>query len=387
MKKLDKLTDDQTLILHERLTSENLERAKIAAWIIIALELFMLARNIYNYGITWHYYVQLYLSLICACLILLLASGFIERKVQAEKKYIYQYRLMLFFYYFFLLWGVVITLIDQRSYGHVTAYLTNLMTASVLFVLPMKPYLKLQLPPLIILMVGFFIFQDNPKFIAGHIINVSFFAIFSTLGSRLMYNNYEKMFVQELELNLKNNQLSKMNEHFERLSVIDDLTQIPNRRGLYDYVEQHTKLVEAKMTIMVIDIDCFKFYNDYYGHMQGNVVLRDVATVIQKVANGSNKFAARFGGEEFVVVAMDLSEEESLQLAETLRSTVEQLNIEHIKSKVKNVITISLGYSTGVVNNINAFDELMEKADKALYHSKNNGRNQVTMYYDNITYI
>ena len=128
----------------------------------------------------------------------------------------------------------------------------------------------------------------------------------------------------------------------------------------------------------MIDIDCFKDYNDNYGHASGDECLQNIAHTLCKSIQRSGDFLARYGGEEFVVILPETDISSAVEVAETLRKNVESLKIPHEKNHASDYVTISLGSATILPKlNLN-FDTIIEAADKCLYNSKNNRKNRVT---------
>jgi diguanylate cyclase (GGDEF)-like protein len=123
----------------------------------------------------------------------------------------------------------------------------------------------------------------------------------------------------------------------------------------------------------MIDIDDFKKYNDIFGHQAGDEILATVSNVISNCIR-SKDFAARFGGEEFVVILEQTNRQDAVQIAERIRSSIEKLPIECVKSKV----TVSIGIST-LPDRGKDMESLIKDADESLYYSKRNGKNRI--YY------
>ncbi|MCD4722308.1 MAG: diguanylate cyclase [Desulfobacula sp.] len=173
--------------------------------------------------------------------------------------------------------------------------------------------------------------------------------------------------------------LKKLNEKFKMLSVMDGLTQIPNRRRFDEYLESEWKRHsrdKVQLSVILSDIDFFKLYNDNYGHQAGDDCLQKVARAIQDSAHRSSDLAARYGGEEFVLVLPSTDKDGAMAVAEKVRKNVMNLEIAHEKSKVNGHITLSLGVATMVPGNDNSAQDLVALADQALYEAKDNGRNQ-----------
>ncbi|MFH2060020.1 MAG: diguanylate cyclase [Pseudomonadota bacterium] len=174
-------------------------------------------------------------------------------------------------------------------------------------------------------------------------------------------------------------EIKKVNEKLKMLSVIDGLTQIPNRRRFDEYLASEWKRhFRDKNIISVIlcDIDFFKFYNDTYGHQAGDDCLQKVARAINDSAHRATDLAARYGGEEFVIVLPCTNAEGAMAVAEEVRTNIMNLRIVHEKSTVNEHVTLSLGVATMMPNNDNSAEELVAMADKALYEAKENGRDQ-----------
>ncbi|MGG4039340.1 GGDEF domain-containing protein [Heyndrickxia ginsengihumi] len=163
------------------------------------------------------------------------------------------------------------------------------------------------------------------------------------------------------------------------MTLIDELTQIPNRRGFHQYVAEMLLLknVERKVSVLMLDIDAFKLFNDHYGHVEGDRVLRLVAQKIKHTLDPSSSITARFGGEEFIVAIFDLDELIAFKQGESIRNAVLELGILHKHSPVLDHISVSIGIVTGTVCTENEIQELIVQADSALYKAKTSGRNRV----------
>lgn len=174
--------------------------------------------------------------------------------------------------------------------------------------------------------------------------------------------------------------LEEANQKLELLSQIDGLTQIYNRRYFDVEIEriwnEYARL-NHPIAIIFIDIDYFKNYNDCFGHQEGDACLYSVASALQKQLNRSSDMLARYGGEEFVVVTCtDI--DHAYKIAEKMRVSVKALHIEHPLSE-KKIVTISLGVASIVPTQANVVTELIKAADMALYESKQNGRDLVSV--------
>ena len=178
--------------------------------------------------------------------------------------------------------------------------------------------------------------------------------------------------------------LSLANRELEKLCVLDDLTQVANRRRFDNYLLQEWQKLQkeqAPISLILCDIDYFKLYNDTYGHPIGDYCLQQVALTIECVIESTPGLVARYGGEEFGIVLPNIEQELALQIAEKIALSIEQLHIAHQKSLVSNYVTLSLGVY-GLVPNLESSPELLVLlADKALYQAKQ-GRNRACLYVD-----
>lgn len=184
-------------------------------------------------------------------------------------------------------------------------------------------------------------------------------------------------------VNERNTNLEQANGILESLSQTDGLTGVANRRH-FDQTLRHTWRVHIRhqqpLTLLLIDIDYFKKFNDTYGHIAGDDCLKLVAKTLQRVINRPTDFFARYGGEEFIII-IEGDIKEGVTIAEKARLAISQLQLAHSESDY-NHITISLGIAS-VVPQLNSVPiELIQKADDALYKSKDNGRNCYECYKD-----
>lgn len=169
------------------------------------------------------------------------------------------------------------------------------------------------------------------------------------------------------------------NKKLESASYTDSLTSLHNRRYfnlVYERELKRAKRNNAYITFMMLDIDYFKQYNDTYGHIKGDAVLKKVALVFQDILKRPSDFVFRLGGEEFGVLLTDTSETNSASVAQTICDAVRGAQITHESSKIDKYITISIGVACCIADG--ALDEelLMAKADEALYRAKESGRNR-----------
>ncbi|WP_339775940.1 sensor domain-containing diguanylate cyclase [uncultured Methylophaga sp.] len=173
-------------------------------------------------------------------------------------------------------------------------------------------------------------------------------------------------------------ELIKLQKELEELSFKDGLTGVANRRMFDSVIE--TEWLKARqnkqpLSLIIIDIDFFKEYNDFYGHLQGDDCLKQVAETLNNVKARSRDFFGRFGGEEFIMLLPEADENAAWSIAERCRQALFKKQIPHEQSKVSQLLTISLGVSTMIPSQDDEHNELISRADKQLYQAKQKGRN------------
>jgi two-component system chemotaxis family response regulator WspR len=166
----------------------------------------------------------------------------------------------------------------------------------------------------------------------------------------------------------------------QRLMNSDGLTGLSNRRHFDEYLELEWRRAmrdQTQLSLLMIDVDFFKTYNDSFGHLEGDEALRKVAATIRDASSRPSDLPARYGGEEFALVLPNTSPGGARLVAEKLRQAVAALKIPHISPAEGASLTISIGLSTMTPVQGTDCRQLISSADKGLYLAKHNGRNQV----------
>jgi diguanylate cyclase (GGDEF)-like protein len=187
---------------------------------------------------------------------------------------------------------------------------------------------------------------------------------------------------EELEamVSCRTQELRQLNEELKRIATSDGLTGLANRRYLDDYlqVEWHRAMREGNpLSVLMIDADFFKSYNDTFGHLQGDEALKTIAEAIRISLLHSSDLAARYGGEEFMVVLPDTDEEGALTVADRLMGTIRNANISHPASAISDRITVSIGIASVNPTQELTLEDTINKADQCLYLAKQKGRNRI----------
>ena len=180
-----------------------------------------------------------------------------------------------------------------------------------------------------------------------------------------------------------NNQIKMLNQLriIEQISMLDQLTSIPNRRGFDSRMDMEWIRAirgNTQISVLVMDIDKFKVYNDTYGHQQGDVVLQTVAATIVQSLSRPGDFAARWGGEEFVVLLPNTDESGAMHIAEMIRQNISDVVIPCVDG-TDTKVTVSIGVRTQAPGRDSSRDSFIAQADKALYYAKESGRNRVCL--------
>ncbi len=175
-------------------------------------------------------------------------------------------------------------------------------------------------------------------------------------------------------------QLARLSKNLEALSFKDDLTGVANRRQFnltFDKEWARARRSLMPLSLIMLDIDFFKQYNDHYGHVQGDECLRRVGLALSSAPVRSSDLIARYGGEEFALLLPDTSLESARQVAEKCRHLILRQQIPHAKSSISDIVTVSLGVGTVTPTSDGSPLGFIEQVDKLLYQAKQNGRNRV----------
>ena len=177
--------------------------------------------------------------------------------------------------------------------------------------------------------------------------------------------------------------LLEINIELQRLMNVDGLTGLSNRRYFDEFIGAQWKLAlrERKpLSILMIDVDDFKRYNDTYGHLAGDEVLKTVAAAMRDTFKRPTDLAARFGGEEFIVLLPNTHSDAAEMLAERLRYRVENSSIAHSASTVEKWVTVSIGIGSTIPHREDSILQLIKETDEALYAAKRAGKNRIMMH-------
>lgn len=173
-------------------------------------------------------------------------------------------------------------------------------------------------------------------------------------------------------------QLEEANHELQRLARLDALTQVANRRWFDEYLDREWRRLSREhkpLSLIFCDVDCFKTFNDHYGHLRGDTCLKKLANVLERTAKRPADLVARYGGEEFILILPDTEATGALRVAHAIQESLCQLQIPHEQSSVTPFVTVSLGITCQIPTLETSSDDLVATADRALYLAKQKGRN------------
>ncbi|ASC69601.1 diguanylate cyclase response regulator [Halomicronema hongdechloris C2206] len=182
-----------------------------------------------------------------------------------------------------------------------------------------------------------------------------------------------------------NRELQQANQELHRLVLLDGLTQVANRRQFDRYLRQEWQRLSREQTplaIILADVDCFKAYNDTYGHQAGDLCLQTVAEAFSLAATRPADLVARYGGEEFAVILPNTSAPGALRVAEKIQNTLRAFQMPHAQSSVSDYLTLSLGIASLIPSLRSTPEQAIAAADQALYQAKGEGRDRIVIAPD-----
>lgn len=219
-----------------------------------------------------------------------------------------------------------------------------------------------------------------PNTLLGAMMSLLTATILSLIANYNLEHEQRRNYLVALRDALRREQLVELNRELSLISTVDAVTGLANRHRLERYLEAlwQTGFESGRpVTMLMLDIDHFKRFNDYYGHQAGDQCLKKVADVIRAQLRAKEDLAVRYGGEEFIVVLPDASLLDGIRIGERIRRALEALRLPHLASPEPHAVTVSIGVSCGAPSASLSPHQLIEAADVALYNAKNRGRNRI----------
>lgn len=333
------------------------------------------------------YYGYIYLLILIAMIIYLVIFNKLGKDIPKNETSIICAGIT--FAIYILLCHAGLSLLDQMSTGQIVVYVVAIISIAVCPIYEPSALLFIYLCaqiPFILLMPHF---QKSPNLLYMNYINSSSFLIISWVISLVRYKYQVDIFTNKKIIEEKNSELERLNielkdanEKLKKLSRTDSLTGIFNR-----YMFDRTIKIEwntcqrhfIPLSLLIIDIDFFKAYNDNYGHQAGDYCLQRIAGVIKSCVKRSADTVARYGGEEFAVILPYMEKEDAYKMAEKIRRNVENINIKHGYSSTSGHVTISIGVNTVIPSEKLSIKDFIKAADIALYKAKDKKRNNTVV--------
>lgn len=241
--------------------------------------------------------------------------------------------------------------------------------------------------------LGFFAFNatiiltviyQNFTFEFSESLLISFLGLFQCILLTSLFKRFRGGFRKEMQLSIEKDklisQLTRANQELDFVSKIDGLTNLANRRHFERKLGQDwasAKRTSAYISLIILDVDYFKPYNDHYGHVKGDECLRKVAEVIAKNIRRDTDLAARYGGDEFCIILFNTEAEAAKSIAKKITQDLHEANIEHKQSTISDRVTLSIGVSAMIPSISDDIETLIKMTDTKLYKAKHAGRNQV----------
>ncbi|MGZ9583512.1 GGDEF domain-containing protein [Paenibacillus marinisediminis] len=326
-------------------------------------------------------YLTLYVLLFTISIIFLIIAHSISKRNITSSPIMRSFAVI--FVSFLALWGTSITLLDLRNTDSVHVYLIiTISIAATIYIRPRSAILLFTINQAI-LWNFFETFQRVDADNSGNYINTTFAVLIAISISISRYYNMTVEFNNRQIIIKQNNKLDRLNQELQKLAVTDPLSDLYNRRFLDAALLKEWEKCRSDcspITVLMIDIDNFKTFNDYYGHKAGDGCIEQVAEVMLKCTEGLSACSFRYGGEEFTILLTELNSEQAYQVAELIRTEVHQLKIMNQTKTPSAYVTISTGMYHGIPASDLEPDDLLKMADAALYEAKARGKNQVVMY-------
>lgn len=353
-------------------------------WIFLFI---IMAIQIYNIGYTLLYtkgrlhtissrvYTVLYVVLLAISVCALFLSRRLRKHLPDNAKSVVYFQVG--YCVFLLLWGACITVYDQRVSENISVYLIISLSVAVLaYFTPLQAIFTYGVFQCALLLT-IPIFKTSSKDSYGEAVNLTVMTLMAIFICIYRYCSDRKHYLNQQIIKEKNS-------HLNYLANRDFLTGLRNRRFLENEMERlYRQCICEKMpmTVMMMDIDSFKAYNDRFGHIQGDECLRRTAWRLSQELDGESEYLIRYGGEEFLYVGIGVDPQSAIKRGEYFNKIVRELIIGPSNQDPRGV-TISVGTYTTAVSEDRRWSEYIEHADKALYQAKNGGKDQCVCLSD-----
>ena len=375
--------------LDRRLARANLLRCRLAAWLLVIALVASLAWEAWSHNLmpaaaSWimFYRLTIRLGLIVVCVVYLLLA---PRSI-AESDISLRHRVLLWSFLLALLGGAAhLAGVNLAAAGPSTYYLLAILAGSAFLYLDGVRSLAVYSAAMVCLLLAVWWSGLDWSRAVNPLLEGTVICLLGLIISRVIYLTEVRRFLdqrlirlQKSELERSNRRLAESNRMLERLSFLDGLTGVPNRRYFDEFLAREWRRSVREglpITLLMADIDHFKKFNDRYGHQAGDECLTRVARVLQDCLQRPGDLAARYGGEEFALVLPQTDEAGAARVARRVRREVRALGIPH-QDWTPGMVTISLGAATLRPGGDQGMEELVRASDQALYLAKSRGRDR-----------
>lgn len=365
------------------MVSLNYNSERIIACLMLVMQLFMIIVFTFRPGNIFYSYRRLRYVIAYAVLAVGLVLLLTIHK-RAKNNWRLHARLCTAFGILLVLWISFISYLDALGNLSIVVYCSFLPMMAAFLILP--PYILSILNIAACILTNCLVLRTpyGQENVFSTLINSSFICLLSIVYSYRLYHARLTDIYDKIIIDQKNQQLEAANEKLDLLSMTDTLTSLGNRRYLEESVKSPLEKYGVHMgslAVLLLDIDFFKQYNDRYGHQQGDVCLKTVASIFSSYSEQEDFHAVRYGGEEFVLVTTGLSAKETVAEAERIRVSIASTKISG-PYQTSTSVTVSIGISFHESWEPGLLETAIEEADRALYQAKQNGRNQTVLYTD-----
>ena len=301
------------------------------------------------------------------------------------------YSKLLFVQYIFIfiycIWSMAFNIYELERNVYIWQYINGMIIASVFLYLKPTYIISLLVSNHIIFTLYLIHMNKNGIDMTSNIVNSNIILVALIFVSISRYVGKLQDFKSRKKLLVTNYKLEQLNGTLNSLTITDALSKLNNRRYFDEKLQQcwdECIQNEHLLTIIMIDIDNFKNFNDVYGHQTGDDCIVQVASVLKNLVTKKDDIVVRYGGEEFTIILIDCTKQQSKVIADNICNAVQDLKMPNeIKNKITNneqYVTISLGIHCDKPTKDHSAIEFVDKADKALYMAKENGKNQSKIF-------
>ncbi|GEK33879.1 diguanylate cyclase domain-containing protein [Kurthia sibirica] len=370
----------------------NLNRLRFVSTMSLLIFSTMFAVNFYNHFISQSDTTNFILYAIpysLAILINMLAFAYTTKRFNKKYPFKKNVETRTFFQYsyliFMLLLSSIISFLDQIYFNHITIFILYLVLCCCAIIMPIKRFIVPVTLSSLITISSLMIDMSRFSSTKMMIIFIIFLVIILLVLNHLNYKIIHKTLLQQqllMEERLHSQQLTK---ELQTAANTDELTNLANRRGYLHHIATFEMKLPMRITVLIIDIDFFKNYNDYYGHAYGDIVLAKVASTLHEISKDDQRFAVRWGGEEFLILLEDHSNEEIKQFYTDFITQIAHFNIEHMASDISKKLTFSVGGNSIYLENLDEINDCILQADDAQYVVKRSKKDDFLLLDDGLT--